>query len=152
MRGQCKAGGGRVLVGAAKASKMGIKGAHMPGANPKVISEAGTKGVKLAGDPSRLRLDRRKRGGRVMKKKMMAMSGGDDEAAEGEEPDRPDGYAKGGWIKAAVGKHPGALHRALGVPQGEKIPASKLAKAAHSSNPTMRKRANLAKTLGKMGH
>jgi len=35
----------------------------------------------------------------------------------------------------------------LGVPQGEKIPASKLAKAAHSDNPKIRKRAALAKTL-----
>lgn len=60
-------------------------------------------------------------------------------------------YKRGGgkWIQGAI-KHPGALHRSLGVPQGEKIPASKLAKAAHSSNPTLRKRANLAKTLGKM--
>lgn len=44
----------------------------------------------------------------------------------------------------------GALHRELGVPAGKKIPAKKLAKAEHSSNPTERKRANLAKTLGKM--
>jgi hypothetical protein len=53
------------------------------------------------------------------------------------------------WIKGAI-KHPGALHRDLGVPQGEKIPAKKLAAATHSKNPTVRKRANLAKTLGKM--
>ena len=60
-----------------------------------------------------------------------------------------DGAVKKKWIAGAI-KHPGALHRALGVPQGEKIPASKLAKAAHSKNPTMRKRANLAKTLKRM--
>jgi hypothetical protein len=53
------------------------------------------------------------------------------------------------WIKSAI-KHPGALHRELGVPQGEKIPAKKLNAAAHSSNPTERRRANLAKTLKKM--
>jgi hypothetical protein len=52
----------------------------------------------------------------------------------------------GKWIQGAI-KHPGALHKALHVPEGNKIPAAKLAKAAHSSNPTMRKRANLAKTL-----
>lgn len=58
------------------------------------------------------------------------------------------GKAAGGrnWIAGAI-KHPGALHRALHVPAGEKIPAKKLAKAAHSDNPTMRRRANLAKTL-----
>lgn len=57
--------------------------------------------------------------------------------------------AKKNWIQGAI-KHPGALHKALGVPQGENIPAAKLDKAAHSSNPTMRRRANLAKTLKKM--
>ena len=57
------------------------------------------------------------------------------------------GMAKGGnWIKGAI-KHPGALHRQLGVPMGQKIPAKKLEKATHSSNPTLAKRARLAKTL-----
>lgn len=50
------------------------------------------------------------------------------------------------WISKAI-KHPGALHRELKVPAGEKIPAKKLAKAEHSKNPLERKRANLAKTL-----
>ncbi len=50
------------------------------------------------------------------------------------------------WIQGAI-KHPGKLHRELGVPQGEKIPAKKLAKAEHSKNPTLRREANLAKTL-----
>jgi hypothetical protein len=53
------------------------------------------------------------------------------------------------WIQKAI-KHPGALHKTLGVPAGQKIPASKLSKAVHSSNPTTRRRANLAKTLKKM--
>lgn len=57
------------------------------------------------------------------------------------------GRKSGGWIKKAVGNNKGALHRALHVPEGEKIPAKKLAKAEHSKNPTMRRRANLAKTL-----
>lgn len=52
------------------------------------------------------------------------------------------------WMAGAV-KHPGALHKALGVPQGQKIPAKKLAAASHSSNPTTRKRAALAKTFAK---
>lgn len=50
------------------------------------------------------------------------------------------------WIAGAI-KSPGALHRDLGVPQGEKIPAKKLERATHSENPTIRKRANLAETL-----
>lgn len=52
------------------------------------------------------------------------------------------------WIAGAI-KHPGALHKMLGVPQGQKIPASKLAAARKSSNPLMRRRAILAKTLSK---
>ncbi len=50
------------------------------------------------------------------------------------------------WIKGAI-KHPGALHRELGVPQGEKIPESKLSKAESSRNPKLAKRARLAETL-----
>jgi hypothetical protein len=50
------------------------------------------------------------------------------------------------WISTAI-KHPGKLHRELGVPKGEKIPAKKMAKAAHSKSPTVRKEVALAKTL-----
>ena len=53
------------------------------------------------------------------------------------------------WIAGAI-KHPGALHKSLHVPAGEKIPAKKLAKAAHSDNPKLAKRANLAMTLKRM--
>jgi hypothetical protein len=55
------------------------------------------------------------------------------------------------WIAGAV-KHPGALHRELGVPEGKKIPKAKLQAATHSENPTMRKRAFLAETLAHMNH
>jgi hypothetical protein len=41
----------------------------------------------------------------------------------------------------------GALHRELGVPEGEKIPAKKMSQALHSKNPLEKKRANLAQTL-----
>lgn len=54
------------------------------------------------------------------------------------------------WMQGAV-KHPGALHKELGVPEGKKIPAKKLEAAEHSKNPTERKRANLAKTFKKFG-
>lgn len=50
------------------------------------------------------------------------------------------------WIAGAI-KHPGKLHRDLGVPAGKKIPAKKLTAATHSKNPTIRKEADLAKTL-----
>ncbi len=57
------------------------------------------------------------------------------------------GAVKKNWIAGAT-KNKGALHRSLGVPENQKIPAAKLAKAANSKNPTIRKRAALAKTLG----
>ena len=53
------------------------------------------------------------------------------------------------WIKGAI-KHKGKLHRELGVPEGKKIPEKKMAKAAKSKNPTIRKEVSLAKTLGKI--
>jgi hypothetical protein len=49
------------------------------------------------------------------------------------------------WIAGAI-KHPGALHRQLGVAQGKKIPAGKLAKAAKAGG-TLGRRARLAETL-----
>lgn len=55
------------------------------------------------------------------------------------------------WIAGAV-RHKGALHRELGVKQGEKIPAAKIEAATHSDNPTERKRAFLAETLAHMHH
>ena len=52
------------------------------------------------------------------------------------------------WISQAVKpSRKGALHRALGVPEGEKIPAKKLKAAGDSDNPRIRKEAALAKTL-----
>jgi hypothetical protein len=55
------------------------------------------------------------------------------------------------WIQGAI-KHPGALHKSLGVAEGKKIPDAKLKKAEHSKNPTTAKRAHLAETLKKMHH
>lgn len=54
------------------------------------------------------------------------------------------------WIKGAI-KHPGALHKQLGVPQGQKIPEKKLEKAA-SIGGTLGKRARLAETLKGLRH
>jgi hypothetical protein len=63
------------------------------------------------------------------------------------------GYKKGGsaknWIAGAIEK-PGALRKSLGVKEGEKIPAKKLAKAAEAPG-KMGKRARLAQTLKKLG-
>lgn len=53
--------------------------------------------------------------------------------------------AKKKWIQGAI-KEKGALHRDLGVPQGQKIPAKKIAKAAAKSG-KVGERARLAQTL-----
>ena len=50
------------------------------------------------------------------------------------------------WIAGAIGGHKGALHKNLGVPQGQRIPAGKLEKAADRSG-TVGKEARLAETL-----
>ena len=52
------------------------------------------------------------------------------------------------WIQKAIEK-PGALHKALGVPEGEKIPSSKLAVKSGDSL-KMKKRKILARTLKKL--
>lgn len=54
------------------------------------------------------------------------------------------------WIQGMHMKK-GALHRQLGVPEGEKIPSGKLNAAAKKGG-TIGRRARLAQTLGKMNH
>lgn len=49
------------------------------------------------------------------------------------------------WIQKAI-KHPGALHKELGVPEGKKIPEKTLEKAAKKGGKEGR-RARLAETL-----
>ena len=49
------------------------------------------------------------------------------------------------WISGAI-KHPGALHRELGVPQGQKIPRGKIAAAAKKGG-TLGRRARFAEEL-----
>jgi hypothetical protein len=52
------------------------------------------------------------------------------------------------WIQKAI-KKPGALKKSLGVKEGEKIPAKKLAAAAKKPG-KMGQRARLAQTLSKL--
>jgi hypothetical protein len=46
----------------------------------------------------------------------------------------------------------GGLHRALGIPEDEKIPAAQLAAARHSSNSHIQHMANFAHTMGGFKH
>ncbi len=52
--------------------------------------------------------------------------------------------------KAAGTIREGGLHRSLGIPAGEKIGAARIAEAARSRNPRIRKQASLAKTFAKI--
>jgi len=52
------------------------------------------------------------------------------------------------WIAGAI-KRKGALHRALGVPKGRKIPAAKLARAAKAKG-RLGRQARLAQTLRRL--
>ncbi len=54
------------------------------------------------------------------------------------------------WIQGAI-KHPGALHKELGVPMGQAISTAKL-KAAAAKGGIEGKRARLAMTLKKFKH
>lgn len=53
---------------------------------------------------------------------------------------------------AEATKNKGALHRQLGVPEGQKIPDAQLQAALHSKDPKERKRAQLALTLKRLNH
>ncbi len=53
--------------------------------------------------------------------------------------------ARKNWIKDAI-KNPGALHRALKIPEGDKIPEKRLSAAAKKGG-RLGRMARLAKTL-----
>jgi hypothetical protein len=50
--------------------------------------------------------------------------------------------------RAMHGLRKGGLHRALGVPEGDKIPADKLEAARNSKNDHVKHMANFAHTMG----
>lgn len=67
-----------------------------------------------------------------------------------ERKDEMRGMKKGGKAKhfiQGMNMKKGALHRQLGIPEGEKIPAARLESAAHSSNKLLAKRARTAEML-----
>lgn len=56
------------------------------------------------------------------------------------------------WVQKAFSKNKGALHRALNVPEGEKIPERKLEKAEHSRDLHLRRQAELAERAKSFNH
>lgn len=70
----------------------------------------------------------------------------DDESNEDEASESTPKKSKGkNFIKRAI-KRPGALHKKLGVPQGKKIPKSKIAAAAKAGG-QLGQEARFAETL-----
>ena len=66
---------------------------------------------------------------------------------------RADKRARGGKTpNFHPGGEKGKLHREMGIPVGQKIPAAKLAAAAHSNNPEKRRDAIRAQTMKKWHH
>ena len=144
-------------------NEQGMKGRGLPERIPMPVARPADKPVKYVGPkPTTNPNTGYKKGGaahpdeaqdKALIKKMIKSSamkreehcwGGEAKAKKAE-----GGSTK--WIQGAI-KHPGSLHKALHVPAGEKIPAKKLEKAAHSDNPKLAKKANLAKTLKRMHH
>ena len=65
------------------------------------------------------------------------------------------GYARGGPARTKnfhPGGEKGKLHRELGVAEGQKIPTERLAQAAHSNNPEVRRDAIRAQTMKRWHH
>lgn len=62
-----------------------------------------------------------------------------------------DGRKSGGGIHIKK-SHEGLLHKNLGVSAGKKIPAKKLSKALHSSDPKVKKRAVFAENAKHWHH
>ena len=140
--------------------------------NPAVMKAATARacGGSVEGSSAMPRLDRpgRRSGGKVLAQGW-AKTGSEDESEKAEEgrasggkvlakdwagtasekeSDKAEmGRKSGGKIPSGFIKHPGALHKSLKVPMGEKIPAKKLEKAEHSDNPKLKKRAIQAETM-----
>lgn len=66
----------------------------------------------------------------------------------GSHPAALQGGRKKHWMHGVADHmHKGALHRALDVPEGTRIPEKKMEQAERSDNPKVRKMAALARTF-----
>ena len=142
--------GGHVTDGRARAHKF-MGGPMQGGASPYVSSMGGTGGPSQQSPGPQRAMMPGQTSPRMFKRGGVVSHGADCSCAKCSGGRVARAAGGGNWIKGAI-KHPGALHKELGVAEGKKIPAKKLEKAAHSSNPTLAKRANLAETLKKMPH
>lgn len=72
-------------------------------------------------------------------------------AGKGSKPAAGPSGTRNDFIKKAI-RHVGSLHRALGVPTDQTIPAAKMAAAAASGSPDVKKKVELAKVLESLPH
>jgi len=85
-------------------------------------------------------------GGKVKKTGLALVQKGETVVSkEGKVSDKPHNVS---LYRAIHHMNKGGLHRALGVKEGDKIPADKLAKARNSTNEHVKKMAQFAHTLG----
>lgn len=89
------------------------------------------------------------------KPKKLTPVGGKKAIARLDKPTRgkldANAYRSGGGIKIKA-SHKGMLHKDTKTPAGEKIPADKLEKAAHSKDKAVRKRAVFAENAKEWSH
>jgi hypothetical protein len=86
------------------------------------------------------------RAGTVPGKQMPSQRVPVDHMADGRRPAKY--YGEGKWASEAFKpSHKGMLHRALHVPEGQKIPAGKMSSALHSDSPHVRHMAQAAKNI-----
>lgn len=103
-------------------------------------------GKKMPGKKARAKAEKKAMGGMVGSGKAGVNLGRNATSAQHETPSDHSEYAKGGKV-GAIKK--GALHKEMGIPQGQKIGKKRLESAKHSSSPKERKRANFALNMNK---
>lgn len=139
--GEILSGMGPGLLGGIGQALMGPKKPNVPG--PPQIAQS------QVAKPSGF-----KHGGKVEKTGIALVHKGETVIPAGKsKPDpEPDDAPKLSIHRVVMGLHKGALHSALGVPQGTDIPKDKLAQAQSSSNPHVAAMANLAHTMSGWKH
>lgn len=144
--GEILSGMGPGLLGGIGSALMGQKKPTVPG--PPQIAQsqvAKPSGFKHGGKVE-------KTGIALVHKGETVIPAGKSKADTDPDDDDADDAPKLSIHRVVMGLHKGALHSALGVPQGTDIPKDKLAQAQSSSNPHVKAMANLAHTMSGWKH
>lgn len=100
-------------------------------------------------DASAVRYDAYKKVMKKVKNIQKKLDAESEETPEEEDEEAKKQFEAKKWMKKAFPKNKGGLHKALDVPEGEKIPAGKLSKALQSKDPHVKKMAQAAKNAQK---